>query len=571
MTVDAVTQARQLWLFASLRGYRREWLTKDVVAGLTVWAVLVPESLAYATIAGVSPVIGLYAAPAALVLYAAFGSSRHLVTGPMAATAALSAATVADVATSDDEFLTYTIVLALVTGLFALLAGLLRLGFVANFISEPVLKGFIIGLALTIIVGQLPKLFGIEGGEGNFFEKLWAWISNLDQTHVPTLIVGLISLAIVILCREYLPRIPGPLLAVAFGILAVALLGLDDQGVDIVGEIESGLPTPGLPDAELDHYLAIAGAAAGVMLVGFAEGLGAAKTYATRHHYEIDANRELIGLGAANLGSGLSGGMVVNGSLSKTAVNGTAGAQSQMSGVVVAVLTIVTLLFLTGLFADLPEATLAAIVIAAIVELIDIDSLRELYRTYSERLGRIYGFAARPDFIAAVAAMLGVLIFDTLPGLFIGIITSILLMVYRSSRPNIAALGISPGTNVYVDTDRHPNAVATPGVEVLRVESGLYFANAEFVRTHIQDLASRGGTSAVIIDAETIPFVDITSVRMLDELGETLASSGVRLALAKDIGQVRDLLPAKGATEKVEVYDTIDQAVTAMTVREGDI
>jgi MFS superfamily sulfate permease-like transporter len=420
-------------------------------------------------------------------------------------------------------------------------------------------------------VGQLPKLFGIEGGEGNFFEKLWAWISNLDQTHVPTLIVGLISLAIVILCREYLHRIPGPLLAVAFGILAVALLGLDDQGVDIVGEIESGLPTPGLPDAELDHYLAIAGAAAGVMLVGFAEGLGAAKTYATRHHYEIDANRELIGLGAANLGSGLSGGMVVNGSLSKTAVNGTAGAQSQMSGVVVAVLTIVTLLFLTGLFADLPEATLAAIVIAAIVELIDIDSLRELYRTYSERLGRIYGFAARPDFIAAVAAMLGVLIFDTLPGLFIGIITSILLMVYRSSRPNIAALGISPGTNVYVDTDRHPNAVATPGVEVLRVESGLYFANAEFVRTHIQDLASRGGTSAVIIDAETIPFVDITSVRMLDELGETLASSGVRLALAKDIGQVRDLLPAKGATEKVEVYDTIDQAVTAMTVREGDI
>jgi high affinity sulfate transporter 1 len=571
MTVDAVTQARQPWLFASLRGYRREWLTKDVVAGLTVWAVLVPESLAYATIAGVSPVIGLYAAPAALVLYAAFGSSRHLVTGPMAATAALSAATVADVATSDDEFLTYTIVLALVTGLFALLAGLLRLGFVANFISEPVLKGFIIGLALTIIVGQLPKLFGIEGGEGNFFEKLWAWISNLDQTHVPTLIVGLISLAIVILCREYLHRIPGPLLAVAFGILAVALLGLDDQGVDIVGEIESGLPTPGLPDAELDHYLAIAGAAAGVMLVGFAEGLGAAKTYATRHHYEIDANRELIGLGAANLGSGLSGGMVVNGSLSKTAVNGTAGAQSQMSGVVVAVLTIVTLLFLTGLFADLPEATLAAIVIAAIVELIDIDSLRELYRTYSERLGRIYGFAARPDFIAAVAAMLGVLIFDTLPGLFIGIITSILLMVYRSSRPNIAALGISPGTNVYVDTDRHPNAVATPGVEVLRVESGLYFANAEFVRTHIQDLASRGGTSAVIIDAETIPFVDITSVRMLDELGETLASSGVRLALAKDIGQVRDLLPAKGATEKVEVYDTIDQAVTAMTVREGDI
>jgi high affinity sulfate transporter 1 len=571
MSTPTVPDTRQPWLFATLRCYRREWLTKDVVAGLTVWAVLVPESLAYATIAGVSPVIGLYAAPAALILYAAFGSSRHLVTGPMAATAALSAAAVADVATSDDEFLTYTIVLALVTGLFALLAGLLRLGFVANFISEPVLKGFIIGLALTIIVGQLPKLFGIEGGDGNFFEKLWAWVSNLDQTHVPTLIVGLISLAIVILCREYLPRVPGPLLAVAFGILAVALLGLDDRGVDIVGEIASGLPTLGLPDAELDHYLTIAGAAAGVMLVGFAEGLGAAKTYASRHHYEIDANRELIGLGAASLGAGLSGGMVVNGSLSKTAVNGSAGAQSQFSGVVVVALTIVTLLFLTGLFADLPEATLAAIVIAAIIELVDIDSLRELYRTYSDRLGRIYGFAARPDFIAAVAAMLGVLIFDTLPGLFIGIITSILLMVYRSSRPNIAALGISPGTNVYVDTDRHPNAVATPGVEVLRVESGLFFANAEFVRTHIQALDSKGGTRAVIIDAETIPFVDITSVRMLDELGENLASSGVRLALAKDIGQVRDLLPPERGPGNVEVYDTIDEAVAAMAVGKGDI
>jgi high affinity sulfate transporter 1 len=571
MSTPTVPDTRQPWLFATLRCYRREWLTKDVVAGLTVWAVLVPESLAYATIAGVSPVIGLYAAPAALILYAAFGSSRHLVTGPMAATAALSAAAVADVATSDDEFLTYTIVLALVTGLFALLAGLLRLGFVANFISEPVLKGFIIGLALTIIVGQLPKLFGIEGGDGNFFEKLWAWVSNLDQTHVPTLIVGLISLAIVILCREYLPRVPGPLLAVAFGILAVALLGLDDRGVDIVGEIASGLPTLGLPDAELDHYLTIAGAAAGVMLVGFAEGLGAAKTYASRHHYEIDANRELIGLGAASLGAGLSGGMVVNGSLSKTAVNGSAGAQSQFSGVVVVALTIVTLLFLTGLFADLPEATLAAIVIAAIIELVDIDSLRELYRTYSDRLGRIYGFAARPDFIAAVAAMLGVLIFDTLPGLFIGIITSILLMVYRSSRPNIAALGISPGTNVYVDTDRHPNAVATPGVEVLRVESGLFFANAEFVRTHIQALASKGGTRAVIIDAETIPFVDITSVRMLDELGENLATGGVRLALAKDIGQVRDLLPPVGGEGSVEVYDTIDEAVAAMAVGKGDI
>jgi MFS superfamily sulfate permease-like transporter len=459
----------------------------------------------------------------------------------------------------------FTVVLAVVTGLWALLAGVLRLGFVANFISEPVLKGFIIGLALTIIVGQLDELFGVEGGEGNFFEKLWAWVTQLDETHLPTLIVGLVSLAIVIVCREYLPRVPGPLVAVAFGIAAVALLDLAARGVEIVGEVASGLPSLGLPDAAPSDYLAIAPAAVGVMLVGFAEGLGAAKTYASRHHYDIDANRELIGLGAANLGSGLSGGMVVNGSLSKTAVNGSAGAQSQISGLVVAVLTILTLLFLTGLFADLPEATLAAVVIAAIVELVDIESMRELYRAYSERLGRIYGFAARPDFIAALAALLGVLIFDTLPGLFIGIGVSILLVLYRSSRPNIATLGLQPGTDVYVDSDRHPQVIEAKGVEVLRVEAGLFFANADFVRAHIRELASRPGTTGVVIDAETIPFVDVTSVQMLNELAETLESEGVRVALAKDIGQVRDLLPpADGEKGKVEIYSTIAEAVAAM-------
>jgi MFS superfamily sulfate permease-like transporter len=238
---------------------------------------------------------------------------------------------------------------------------------------------------------------------------------------------------------------------------------------------------------------------------------------------------------------------------------------------VVAGLSILTLLFLTGLFSDLPEATLAAIVIAAIVELVDIDSIRELYRSYSERLGRIYGFAARPDFIAAIAAMLGVLIFDTLPGLFIGIIVSILLVLYRSSRPNIATLGVQPGTDVYVDTDRHPQAVTTPGVEVLRVESGLFFANADFVRTQVRDLAAKPGTSAVVIDAETIPFVDVTSVKMLNELAETMDGDGVRLALAKDIGQVRDLLPPTDDHSHIEIFDTVGDAVAAVTDTSSDL
>ncbi len=240
--MSSPTTERSALLFPSLRGYRPDWLTKDLVAGVTVWAVLVPEALAYATIAGVSPEVGLYAAPAALILYALFGSSHHLVTGPMAATAALSAATVGAVAGSDAEFAGLTVSLALVVGVMALLAGLLRLGFIANFISEPVLKGFIIGLALTIVAGQVPKLFGIEAAEGNFFEKIWGLLTSLDETNAATLAVGVVSLVVVLGLRRWAPAVPGSLVAVALGIAAVALFDLADRGVAIVGEIPPGSP-----------------------------------------------------------------------------------------------------------------------------------------------------------------------------------------------------------------------------------------------------------------------------------------------------------------------------------------
>ena len=496
----------RLPFFRWIGGYDRSWLRSDLVAGLTVWAVLVPEALAYATIAGVSPVVGLYAAPGALILYAAFGSSRHLVTGPMAATAALSAAVVGDLAAGgSDEFVQLTITLALVVGVLALVAGLLRLGFLASFISEPVLKGFIIGLALTIIVGQVPKLLGLERGEGDFFEQLWALLGELDGTSGLTLLVGAGSLVLVLGLKKYLPVVPGSLVVVLAGIAVVSLFDLDKHGVAIVGEVESGLPSLGLPDVDTSRYLDLAASALGVMLIGFAEGLGAAKSYAARNHYEIDANRELIGLGAANLGAGLSSGMVVNGSLSKTAVNAGAGARSQLSGLVVAALTIMTLLFLTGLFEDLPEATLAAIVIAALVELVDIPALVRLSRFHTRGAGRAYALAARPDFVAALAALLGVLVFDTLPGLVIGIVVSILLLLYRASRPRIAELGKIAGTEQWTDLGRHPENERVPGIVVLRPESGLFFANADAVRDAIRVRAS--GATAVVIDAETVPAI----------------------------------------------------------------
>ncbi|HET9547584.1 MAG TPA: SulP family inorganic anion transporter, partial [Desertimonas sp.] len=424
-----------------------------------------------------------------------------------------------------------------------------------------------IGLALTIVIGQVPKLFGIEKEEGDFFEQLWGVITHLGDTQARTLAVGAASLAIVLGLRRFAPSIPGSLVAVAFGVIVVELFDLADEGVAIVGEIASGLPELGTPDGVgFDDYLRAAGAAAGIMLVGFAEGLGAAKTYAAREHYDIDANRELLGLGAANLGAGLSSGMSVNGSLSKTAVNGSAGAKSQMSGIVVAVLTVVTLLFLTALFESLPEATLAAVVIAAVIELVDIRALRGFYALYTRRLGRIYGPAARPDFIAAVAAMLGVLIFDTLPGLVIGIIVSLMLLLYRSSKPHIAELGRvdTDGVAQYADRDRHPENHAVPGVPVLRVEAGLYFANADAVRTAIKSRAAEPGTRGVVLDAEAIAFVDITAVRMLDELADDLDRDGQQLVIAHDLGQVGDLLSATADTN-LQVVPTIDEAISAIT------
>ena len=548
----------------SLRGYERSWLRGDLIAGLTVCAILVPQALAYASIARVSPVVGLYAAPGALLLYAALGSSRVLVVGPMAASAALSAATVADlVGPGDERFAAFTAALALAAGLAALVAGLLRLGFLADFISGPVLKVLIIGLALTIIIGQLPKLFGIAPGSGDFFEQAWHLVTHLGDTQGTALLVGTLSLAVIVGLRRRAPGVPGPLVAVTGAIAAVKAFGLD---VRTVGSIASGLPTLGLPDVGLGDSARLAGGAVGVMLIAFTEGLGAAKTFAADSDPRIDANRELIALGGANLAAGLSSGMVVSGSLSKTAVNASAGARTQVSGLLAAALTVVVLLFLTAPFADLPEATLAAVVIAAVVDLVDVRALIELYDTYTKRLGRQFGWVARPDFLAALAALLGVTIFGTLPGLFIGIGASLLLLVYRASRPYVAVLGHTPGPDgAYHDVERHEDARSPDGVVILRVESGLYFANAENVRSRILEVGVAPRVRAVILDAETIPFVDVSAARMLVSAHAQLQTRGVRLVVARAVGQVRDVIGCiTDENDLTSSFPTIAAAVDAV-------
>ena len=563
-----MTQSRLL--APSFVGFQRAWIRPDVIAGLTVWAVLVPESLAYATIAGVPPVVGLYAAMPALVLYALVGSSRHLVVSPMSATAALSLGVVSTVTDDSGEFVVLTAALALATGAAALLAGVLRLGFLASFISEPVLKGFIIGLALTIMVGQLPALIGVEKGSGNFFQKLWDLVQHLGDAQALATVVGVSSLAVLLALRRWAPRVPASLVVAGLGIAAVAVLGLDEHGLAIVGTIDSGLPSVGLPDVGSSDYVELFGAAIGVMLVGFAEGLGAAKTYAAREGYDIDPNRELMGLGAANVGAGLASGMVVNGSLSKTAVNGGAGARSQISGTTAAVLTLVTLLLLTGLFEKLPEATLAAIVIAAVIELVDIASLRRLWRVRGGVLGRANRVTNRVDFLAAAAALLGVLMLDTLPGLAIGIGVSLVLLIGHTSRPHVAVLvPVTHGSDgkqgrVWVDAARNPDLPAAPDALVVRVEAPLLFANADYVRERVRDLvAAQPDVRIVVLDGQTTPSIDVTASAMLVQLRADLRRSGVELVLAEDVGQVRDVLTRAEPEGLPPVYVTIEDALGA--------
>ena len=568
----------------SFVGYRRTWLRADVVAGLTVWAVLVPESLAYATIAGVPPVVGLYAAVPALAIYALVGSSRHLIVSPMSATAALSLGIVADVAGRDGDVVVLTVALALATGLVAMAAGLLRLGFLASFISEPVLKGFIIGLALTIMIGQLPALVGVEKGSGNFFEKTWDLLSHLDDAQALATVVGLGSLVALLCLRRWLPLVPGSLAVALLGIVAVSLFGLDDHGLAIVGAIDPGLPEVGLPDVSSSDFLDLLAASVGIMLVGFAEGLGAAKTYAARAGYDVDPNRELFGLGAANLGAGLTSGMVVNGSLSKTAVNGAAGARSQISGLTAAALTVVTLLLLTGLFEKLPEATLAAIVVAAVIELVDIASLRRLWRVRSGRLASLYRLTSRADFLAAAATLLGVLLFETLPGLVIGVAVSLALLISRTSRPHTAVLvpvqqpGDAPPlssdaeTRIWVDSERNPGLPAVPGVLVVRVEAPLLFTNADVVREQVRSLvtSSTPRPGLVVLDGRTTPSIDVTAAAMLVQLRQDLRRLGSDLVMADNVGQVRDILEVAEPGDEPPIFVTIDDAIaSAAEPREG--
>jgi SulP family sulfate permease len=548
---------RYLPILGWLPQYKLSWLRSDIVAGLAVWAVLVPTAMAYAGIAGVPPLIGLYTVPIPLIAYAIFGTSRTLVIGPDSATALISGVTVgALVSQGSGEFVALTSALAMTVGVFFLIFGLLRMGWVANFIPEPVMKGFIEGLVWVTIVGQVPKLFGIQGGPGNFFEQLWAIIGNLPETHLPTTIVGLASLAVLFALKIFLPKVPSALTAVVLAVIAVTVLDLNEQGVAIVGVQTAGLPPLGIPQFSLDDLHGIIPGALAIVLLGFAESLGAAKAAATKLGGKIDPNQELVSHGPANLGSAFCSGFVVVGSLSKTSVAMSSGGKTQLANLVSALFVILTLMFLMPLFQNLPVATLGAIVIQAILGLSDF--------RYHKRLPAI----SWKEFGVAMVALFGVLVLGVLQGIGLGVALALLMLIHRASYPGTSELGRLPGQDLFRDVSHHADAKTYPGLLIFRFENTLFFANANYfsdqVKLRIKE--STEPVREVLIDCEAMSLIDKTGASALIDVYTELGEKGITVSLARARYDVRERIRRTGIEEAIgedRIYDTITEGVKA--------
>jgi high affinity sulfate transporter 1 len=543
-----------------------DWLPKydwagslryDVLAALTVWALLVPEAMAYAGIAGVPPEVGLVTAPLALIGYAIFGSSRHLFVGPSSTVAILSASVVAPLAGSDgDLYLILTVWLAIFTGVFLVALGLARMGWIANFMASSVLSGFMVGLAIVIAVGQLDKILGIEAEGDNVLGDLGSMLEQFSEWSWPTIAIGAAALAGLFLIEAFLPKLPGALIVMLVAIAASALLGWEDSGIHVVGEIPAELPNLGLPEwPGWDLMSDIMVGALAVIVVAFAESYAAAKSYASKFGYEIDANQEMIGLGAANLGAGLSGGFVVDGSLSKTAAGVEAGQKTQMTGIVTAVFVLITIVALTWLFEPLPEAVLGAIVIHAVWKLIDFSGFVTLWQT------------RRIDFALAVGAFLGVILVDILVGIMIGIILSLVALIYRASFPEGTELGRiedEEGNYEFVGLSANPNAETLPEIVVYRQPGSLIFSNAAAFSQQARELLwarTDPPASLLVVDCEQMADMDVTGAEEIVSLHQELQTADVELWLARLHGA------ALVTAEKAGVIAAIGEDHVMPTVR----
>ena len=544
-----------------LRRYERRWLVSDALAGLSVWALLVPQSLAYATIVGVPVQYGLYTAFAALLVYPLFGTSRHLVVGPSATVGAVSAAVVTPLigaaALGTDEAATYAAALALATAVVYIALGVLRMGWISNFLSKAVMSGFILGFAIGIVINQTPSLLGVPAVDGSYVQQLWGTIEAIPETSRATLVVGAASLGVLLLMRYGFPKLPRALIVATLSIIAVELLDLADHGVAITGDVPTGLFSLEIPGIDWSDTGALAIGALAVVFVGYSETLAAARSVARRHRYDLDTNQELVAQGMANGAAGLVGGFVVDGSLSKTSVADAAGQRTQLASLINAAFVLATMLVLATLFESLPGATLGAIVIDAMVGLISVDALVRYYRVN------------RADWLFFVGAGLGILVFGIMAGILIGVTLSLLMLVARASRTNIRRLHRDPTSGSYHDVSRHEGLDPTPGIVIARVDGPLFFADADRFRERLHELVrEEPAPRGVVVVAEAVHLTDTDGADILIQVEEELRSQGVTLALARVHPPVLALWERAGVIDAIgegRVFDTVRDAVRSLS------
>jgi high affinity sulfate transporter 1 len=541
---------------AMLGAYRMEWLRYDVAAGLSVAAVALPIAIAYAQLAGFPPVVGLYASILPLVVYAVLGTSRQLIVNPDAATCAMVAAIVAPLAGGDAAlYSALAVSLAVLTGVACVVAGCFRLGFLADFLGKPVLVGFMNGIAISIVIGQIGKVFGFSLDSGRIIPRLIEFASKLEATHLPTLTIGVMTFAVMRGVRRFFPRLPAPLVALVVAVALVELLGLDHRGVAVLGAVPAGLPDLRWTPVPAAHLGSLLSGAAGLALVSFTSGMITARSFAARNRYEIDVDREFIALGACNIAAGVSQGFAVTGADSRTAISDVMGGKTQVTGLVAAATMALVLLFLTGPLQYLPISALGAVLISAALGLFDWRALVRLYRIHEG------------EFAVCLTAMLGVVTLGALQGIVLAIALAMLVLLIRSSRPGDAVLGRVDGRQGFVDVADHEGAAAVPGLALYRFNASVIFYNAPYFKRRVLAVAAASpGATWLIVDGAPIVHLDSTGADTIAALAEDLASQGMRLAIGGVLPQVRQMLERSGALERLgadAVFPTLRAAVEA--------
>ena len=554
---------RLLPVLSWLPRYRSDWLLPDVLAGLAVWAVMVPEGMAYAGIVGVPPIMGLYTIVPPLIAYALVGTSRLLVVGPDTATGLISALTVGAIAVQGTaDFNTLTSTLAILIGAFFLLFGALRMGWVAAFIPTPVMRGFIEGLVCVTIIGQVPHLLGIDGTSGNFFTKLWFVLQHLPDASLAPVLTGLLSLIAMLLLRHLAPRVPAALVVAVVATILVSLFDGEAAGIHVVGDLPSGLPHLALPDLDPAKLWALAPGALAIVLVGYAEALGGARAAIMPGGSDIDPNQELIAHGPANILSGLFGGFLVVGSLSKTSVAIAAGARTQVANLVAAAFCFLTLVLLTPLFRGMPHPALGAIVIAAMFHLSKPAYLRDL-------LGR-----ARWEFAIAAIVVAGELTLGVLQGIALGVALSLLMLIYRTSHPQGAVLGQLTGTEAYRDVQRHPEALTFPGLLIWRAGGDLFFASIGHLDQGLKAALAthRPPARQLLLDADSVNFIDTSACDAVLNFIKEVQSQGIIFAFARVRDEVREQMRLGGieaAVGSTNFHERVTDGVRAWQKQAG--